>query len=139
MSSIASYLSLTADPLPKSQIFFSYSGRKIYSVTDKQPVAVRDHLLLAYGSIEDKQSAKELPAKQKQAQLADPLTTFGYAYEAEPGGRSLALIRAAKHAKDLGATNEEIIDLIWAINSYWVEPLPEKEIERTLISQIRRW
>lgn len=139
MSSVASYLSLVADPLPKSQIFFSYSGRKIYSVTDKQPVAVRDHLLLAHGSIEDKPLAKDLPAKQKQAQLADPLTTFEYAYEAEPGGRSLALIRAAKHAKDLGATNEEIINLMWAINNYWVEPMPEKEIENTLISQIRRW
>lgn len=137
--SVAQYLSLTADPLPKSQIFFSYAGRAIYSVTDKEPIEVRDHLLLAHGSIEDKPSAKELPTKQKQTQLADPLTTFEYAYEAEVGGRSLALIRAAKHAKDLGATNEEIIELMWAINNYWVEPLPDKEMESTLISQIRRW
>lgn len=138
-SSIAQYLSLTADPLPKSQIFFSYSGRQIHSVVDKQPVEVRDHLLLAYGSIEDKPTARELPTKQKQAQLADPLTTFEYAYEAEPGGRSLALIRAAKHAKDLGASNDEIIELMWAINSYWVEPMANTEIEKTLLSQIRRW
>jgi len=139
MASVAQYLSLAADPLPKSQIFFSYSGRTIYSVTDKEPVEVRDHLLLAHGSIENKPSAKELPSKQKSAQLADPLTTFEYAYEAEPGGRSLALIRAAKHARDLGASNDDIINLIWAINSYWVEPMPEEEVERTLLSQVRRW
>lgn len=139
MRSVADYLSITADPLPKSQIFFSYQGRNVLSVTTKAPIEVRDHLLFAHGQSESKIEPKAIPKTQQKAMLADPLTTFEYAYEAEPGGRSLVLIRAAKHARDLGSTTEDIITLLRAINDYWQFPLPPAEFERTIIAQVSRW
>jgi hypothetical protein len=138
-ASIANYLALTVDPLPKSQIFFSYSGRNVLSVTDKQPLEVRDHLLYAHGQSESKIEPTRLSNKEKQAQLADPLTTFSYAFEAEPGSRSLSLIRAAKHARDLGQSNDDIIALMHSINDYWQFPISQEELSRTIISQIQRW
>jgi len=138
-ASIAKYLSITADPLPKAQIFFSYAGRTVMSVTDKQPIEVRDHLLQAHSLTESKVEPTRLTTKQKQSQLADPLTTFNYAFEAEPGGRSLSLIRAAKHARDLGQPNDDIIALMHSINNYWQFPLDQEELDRTILSQIRRW
>lgn len=139
MASIAEYLSLTADPLPKSQIFFSYADRVIHSVTTANPIEVREHILFANSQSEQRTPAITLSTPQKKAQLADPLVTFEYAFEAEPGGRSLSLIRAAKHAKDLGSTNEDIIALMHAINDYWQFPLDNSELQRTILNQISRW
>ncbi len=65
--------------------------------------------------------------------------TFWYAFEMSKGGRSLALIRAARHAKDLNATEYQVVNLMWTINNYWVHSLDETEVERTVISQIKRW
>lgn len=139
IKSITDFISITADPLPKSQAFFSYAGRNVLSVTNANTIEVRDHLLLAHDSVENKVEPAKLPKAQQQALLNDPLTTFSYAFEAQPGGRSLSLIRAAKHAKDLGLSNEGIMQLITDINDYWDIPMDTEEIDRTIFSQVRRW
>ncbi len=71
--------------------------------------------------------------------LEDPLETFSYAFNAPEGGRSRNLIRAAYHAKDLGASIEDIIALMHEINDYMDYPLPDREFQANIINQIQRW
>jgi len=136
VESIGKYLGIDIDLLPPSQIMFGYKGRNVLSVIDGVPLEVKQHLI--YANTEEAKKTIPTP-KEAKTMLSNPMTTFSYAYDAERGGRSLALIRAAKHAKDLGATVDEIIDLVDDINSYWVEPLEEDRFERTIKQQIRRW
>lgn len=135
--SISESLSIKADLLPKSQIYFSYSGRKVLSVIDQHPIAVREHLMLAT-STEDKPQTKPTP-QQAKIMLDNPFSTFSYAFEANKGEGSRSLIRAAYHARDLGMQIDDIIDLMYDISNYWDEPLDENRMEKTIISQIKRW
>lgn len=137
-TSIAKSLSFTMDSLPQSQIFYSYSNRTVLSVIDKQPVAVRDHLMLAHDKVNEKTVEKPLTHPQKKALLDDELTTFSYAFECRENG-SLNLIKAAKHARDLGMPKDDIIDLMYRINDYWVYPMDLDRLNNTIISQIERW
>ena len=138
---VAEELALKVDPLPQSQIFFSYSGRPVLSVLDAQPLPVRDYLVQAIEKSEDAPTPpRALPIAHKQALLADELTTFSYCFECPfDGGGSRSMIRMAYHAKDLGMNNQEIIELVHRANDYWVSPLPEDRLETTVLSQIRRW
>lgn len=138
-TSIAKSLAFNADPLPQSQIFFSYKDRPILSVIDKSPISIRDHLMLAHDKVTEKvPSERPLTSPQKKALLDDELTTFAYAFECTNNG-SLNLIRAAKHARDLGMSNPDIIELMHQINDYWVYPLDNTRLQNTIISQIERW
>ena len=135
-AAIAQDLALKVDPLPQSQIFYAYPDRATYSVTDADPVPVKDYLVIAK---EKAVHSKILPSsKQAQAQLNDPETTFTYAYNAPHGAGSRSLIRAAYHARDLGANLDQTIDLINDINEYWEFPMPQSRMEETLLKQIRR-
>lgn len=137
--SIANSLALKVDPLPQSQIFYSYANREVLSVTDKSPIAVRDHLMFAHDKLTEKSVVeKPLSTPQKRALLDDELTTFSYAFECINNG-SLNLIRAAKHARDLGLPKEEIIALMYRISNYWVYPLDPDRLQATIVSQIERW
>lgn len=139
IKSICEYLSLDADILPKSQIFYSYSGRNILSVTNKSCIEVREHLLQANDEAKAPQVVSTLNEAQKQALLSSPLDTFNYAFNARDGEGSVSLIRAAKHARDLGMSTEEIISLMNEINEYWEVPMESKRFENTIINQIRNW
>jgi len=135
-TAIAEDLALKVDPLPQSQIFYAYPNRRIYSVVDASPVPVKEYLVIAK---EQNNKSKILPSsKQAKTQLQDPETTFTYAYNAPHGAGSRSLIRAAYHAKDLGASYEEVIDLINDINNYWEFPMEEQRLEDTLLKQIER-
>jgi len=137
--SICTYLNIKADILPKSQIYFSYEGRNIFSVTDALPLESKDHIMMATSSETRKESEpKRLTAPQKSAMLDDPLETFNYAFECTANG-SVNLIRAAYHAKDLGATKEEVLELMRDINDFWVYPLEERRFQNTILTQIDRW
>lgn len=135
---IAKDLALVVDVLPQSQIFFSYADRPVLSVTDAEPLQVRNYVMLAKEKVTEK-SAKETKVTSTQAKLmlADPLETFAYAYNAEDGSGSRSLIRAAYHAKDLGADLDYTVELIENINNYWVSPMP---VDRTtkIINQVKR-
>jgi hypothetical protein len=108
-------------------------------VTNAKTVEVRDHLLYALNQVDHKVEPSKLSTTQKKQAISDKLNTFNYAFEATAGEGSVTLIRAAKHARDLGMTNQEIIDLMYEINTYWVSPMPEERFKNTIISQIGRW
>ena len=136
IKSISDSLSLKTDLLPKSQIYFSYSGRNVLSVVDQSPIEVKEHLMLAT-SIEPKVVPQKLSTAQSKAMIADPLTTFEFAYNASNGSRYRSLIRAAFYGKDLGMSHDEIIELIQDISDYWDEPASDKHLSQ-IFSQIKR-
>lgn len=142
---IAEDLLLNVDPLPQSQIFYSYWGdaeRSILSVTDATPIEVRDYLMRANEASENAPSrvASTLSESQKRALIQDKRTTFARAFESINGSGSRDLYWAASYAyKDLGMSKEDTIELIHEINNYWVSPMPEDRLQLTLLQQIQRW
>lgn len=140
ITSIADDLSIPIDMLPKSQIYFSYAGREVLSTLDGEPLQAKKYIMESADKLAEKGTVKPtvLPKAQQKAMLDDPLGTFSYAYEAKHGEGSRSLIRAAKHAKDLGASTEELVTLMNDINNYWTDPIDESTFERTILSQVRR-
>lgn len=137
--SIADYLSLTADLLPQAQIYFSYADREVYSVTDKEKVEARDHILYALAQAEAKpEKPKPVTKAESQALINDKLGTFGYCFEAPQGAGSRSMIRMVHHAKELGMTNEEIENLVLEANDYWAVPMDRTRLDNTILSQVRR-
>jgi hypothetical protein len=86
---------------------------------------------------QNKTTASTVTSKQAKALLSDPLNTFSYAYEAEAGAGSRSLVRAAYHAKDLGASTEDIQTLIRDINNYWYSPLEHSRLDN-ILKQVER-
>jgi hypothetical protein len=114
IKSIAESLSLKTDLLPKSQIYFAYTGRTVLSVTDQSPIEVKEHLLVA-SSTEPRKEPQKLSSAQSRALLSDELETFSYAYNAVPGERYRSLVRLVYHAHDLGADIDYTSDLVEAV------------------------
>ena len=141
MQSITESLALVADPLPQSQIAFSYGDvdRTILSVTDGVPVEVKPHIIRAAELEESKPKATKISKPQQKAMMDDPLETFSYAFEAANGEGSRMMIRAAHYAVDLGSSMEDTIALMHQINNYWDESMSEERFETTIINQIQRW
>lgn len=130
---IADDLNLSADVLPQSQLFFSYSGRPVLSCTDGTPMECRDYVMYAKeketeGGIVE--SIKKIPQNQRNSMLNDPLTTFWYAFDAEKGRRSVTLYRAVRHALDLEADLDYTLDLLEQINAYMSESLDEERFAK---------
>lgn len=139
IQAIADELSIPADKLPKSQIYFSFSDREVLSVLDQSPLEVKPFVMASAEAVTEKQApSKNLSTAQQKTMLADPLTTFQQAYEAKQGEGSRKLIWAAKRAKELGASNEEAEALIVDINNFWDYPMSTTRLENTVLSQIRR-
>ena len=142
---IAEDLALTVDPLPQSQIFFSYwedSRPPILSVTDAAPIAVRDYLMQAHEASGTAQSvaAKSLTDAQKRNLIADELSTFAPAFNAADGEGSRKLIWAAKYAyNDLGMSKDDVIALVNRINAYWLYPMDSERLKITVVNKLLRW
>jgi len=136
IKSIAESLSLKTDLLPKSQIYFAYTGRTVLSVIDQSPIEVKEHLLVA-SSTEPRKEQPKLSPTQSKALLSDELETFSYAYNAVPGERYRSLVRLVYHAQYLGATIDYVSDLVEACNSYWDEPASANAI-RNIHTMIKR-
>lgn len=130
IESVADNLAIKIDLLPKSQIFHSYAGRQILTNFEGNLLVVKPHIEYAFSHEEQ---------IIKKGDLKDPLTTFSYAYNANKGEGSRCLYRAAKHAKDLGATKDDIIKLVHDINNYWVMPMDEIRLYNSIIRQIENW
>jgi len=142
IKSISEYLSVKSDLLPKSQIYFGYSGRNVLSVLDGETINAKEHVMLAYSesSNKTKSDVTKMSAKQRKELLSNPMDTFMYAFECDNDGTgSRSLIRAAYHARDLGMEIDDIIALMHEINNYWSSPMDEQRLENTIISQIRRF
>lgn len=139
---LADDIGLNVDPVPQSQIFFSYSNgeREIMSQLDGQPIAVRDYLIAAKEKTQTSPSAKKLTTPQKKAKIQDERNTFARAFDAEAGRGSIRLIWAAKEAfYQLDMPKEEVIELIKRINDYWVSPMSDERLQATILNQIERW
>lgn len=135
---ISEYLAINSDPLPKSQIFFSYADRLILSTVDAAPLETKQFIIQASETVNSKERPKKITKAQGKTLLNDPLGTFFYAYEASDGEGSRSMIRAALHAKDLGATYDETIDLMYDINNYWSYPMDTTRFERTILQYVER-
>jgi len=136
---ISEALSITADILPQSQIYFSYANRPIYSVIDADPLETKDFLLLAESAALDKpKKPKPTTKAEAKALLDDPMGTFEQAYQASHGEGSRKLIWAAYKAHELGMSHEDIITLMHDINNYWLHPMPEPRFTNTILSIVNR-
>lgn len=135
---IADDLGLKADPLPQSQIFYSYGGRDIYSNTDAGPIETRDYLMYAKDRAADKATVVDVvTTAQKRALLNDPATTFEFCFEAPYGQGSRSMYRMMRYAQDLGASLEQVLQLLDDVNEYWEQPMSEERMEK-LRSQAAR-
>lgn len=133
---IANDLGLVADGLPKSQIFFSYSGRNVLSTLDAEPLVVKPYLDLI-SSIEI--TPKKLPSKSScKAMLNDPFITFDPAFNAKDGEGRRKLIWACRYARELGADREYCKNLLDQITDYWVKGFPEEDLA-AMKRQLDRW
>ena len=136
---LADDLGLVIDVLPQSQIFLSFAGREILSELNGITVNTKRILEGAAKRLRDKpKPAASLPAREKDLKLEDPRETFSYAFEAEKGERSVKIYRALAHAIDLGADAEYIKRLAADINSYFVQPMSDDRLERTLVTPALR-
>lgn len=132
---VSSYIGVKSDILPKSQIFYGFSGRTALSCIDGEKLPISDMLKTIDVRVEP---VKALTSNEKSKVVKDSFNVFNYAYEAPEGQGSIAMFRAFKHAVDLGFTEDETTELLNDINSYWEYPMPEDRFEKTIITQIKR-
>lgn len=129
---IANDLGIQVDVLPQSQIFFSYRDRQTLSVVDGDPLATRDYIMKAKERGAATLTPSELSKREQNNQLNNPLETFWYAYEANAGRRSTLYYRAMRHAKDLGASLDYVINLLNGVNEYVVAPMGRERFDKLL-------
>ncbi len=55
--------------------------------------------------------------------------TFEFAFEAPYGQGSRNMYRMVRYAKDLGATLEEVLQLLDDCNDYWENSMPESRMD----------
>jgi hypothetical protein len=136
---IANELGLIIDVLPQSQIFLAYKGRTVLKQLNGKTLKTKYLLERAAVAARDKpKPASALPAKEKSTKLSDPTETFGYAYAAEPGERSVCMYRALMHAIDLGADGSYLKSLCEEINHSWMDPMDHSRLNRTLLTPALR-
>jgi hypothetical protein len=139
LEEIAQELGLIVDILPQSQIFLSYAGRDILKCLNGKCLSTKNLLERAAKRVVDKpKPANQQPPAVKKQALLDPKETFFYAFEAEKGQRSVLMYRALAHAIDLGADADYVSNLAYEINNYWVSPMEESRLKRTLIDPALR-
>jgi len=137
IKNIVDDLGLISDPLPKAQIYYSYSNRRILSSLDASPLAVKPYLDILASKIQEPKI--DYTTKQVNNMLADPFTTFELAFNAKSGEGGRKLIWAARRARELGASKEYTLDLLHKINEYWVKSYPPDEFEIFILNQVRKW
>jgi hypothetical protein len=136
---IALELGLVIDDVPQSCIFFAFEGREVHTQLESSPLAVKPLLDRAAIRLRDKpKPARELPASNKEQLLADPRTTFEFAFQAEKGERSRLIYRALAYAIDIGADEEYIVNLGNEINDYLVDSMGKTRLDETLIKPALR-
>ena len=136
---LADTLGLVIDVLPQSQIFFSFANRNILMQLEGKTVKTKFILENAAIRMKDKpRPASSLPSKEKSLKLEDPRETFSFAFEAEKGERSVKVYRALAYAIDLGADEDYIVSLANEINNYFIEPMTEDRLMRTLVTPALR-
>lgn len=130
---VAQDLALKVDLLPQSQIFYSYGDRPIYSNLEAAPLEVREYVIKA---LETPETTTSVTSSQAKSLLADPLTTFSYAFDAPYGSASRNVIQAIYHLRDLGGDLQSALQLFEDIQDYWEDPFNETRAE-TMRNQIK--
>jgi hypothetical protein len=87
-------------------------------------------------SLLEEKSAAALPRIEAQAALQSPYATFGFAYDSRSGEGTTKLLAAIHKAKELGASREYIVDLVYAINAFWDSPMPMHRLKSTVLTAI---
>lgn len=140
ISSIASSLGLPKiDKLTQSHVTFGYTNREVLSVLTGNTINPSAHLNIArmkVSEIAEKKALQYASPAECSAALANPYTTFGFAYNASVGNRWATGHAAIHKAKDLGASREYIVDLLYSINDFLDNPKPRSVVEATQISAI---
>ena len=134
INEIAGEMGLVIDVLPQSQIYLSFKDRNILTQLEGKTLKTKFLLEQAAIRMQDKPKAPStLPARERTVLLEDPRETFAFAFNAEPGGRSVSMYKALMYAIDLGADRSYIYNLAEEINGYWVEPMDNERLQRTLV------
>ena len=67
------------------------------------------------------------------------MDTFSYLFNADEGQGSLAMFRAYMHAFDLGASQDEVEELLNNVNyNFWDTPMDEDRFTKTVLVPLRR-
>jgi len=136
IEAIADELNLIVDILPKAQIYYSYVGRTVHSVTDAEKLPTKELIIKASKRQASKPKAPKLTTAQATSALEDHWNTFQYAFEAQNGEGSRMLIRAGLHAIDLGAQWDYVEDLVNRINDYWESQMDQERIDTTILTYL---
>ena len=134
---VATDLALNVDPLPQSQIFFSYPNRTIYSTLDAEPLPAKPYLVASADVATSKVVASVLTPTQRKALLADPVESFNYAFNAPIGAGSRSLIRMAYHLRDMQVPVDEALQLITDAHDYWDTQMESTRFE-AILAQVTR-
>lgn len=139
ITSIATTLGIhRIDKLAQSHITFGYKNREVMSQVNGEKIDPSTHLKMArmkVAELEEK-NASSLSPDQRSDALDRPLSTFKFAFEAQEGDRWRTAHAAIHKAKELGASREYIIDLMYKINDFLDEPKSKEIVEASLFSAI---
>jgi len=137
IGSIAKYLQCNIDRLPKSQLLIGYDNREVLSKLDGIDLDPAPHIEMAIAQVNalNEERIDISPADASKA-LQQPYTTFEFAYNAEVGNRWATSHAAIHKAKELGASDKYIEDLMYSINDFLDVPKPRETVKATLISAI---
>jgi hypothetical protein len=136
---MAQELGLIVDPIPQSQIILSYKNRNILKQLEGKAINAKMLLDRAAVNVKDRPKLPNtLLPKEKTSKLADPRTTFSWAFEGDGEGRSNIMYRALALSIDLGADADYVKNLAKEINEYWSIPMEEERLQRTLITPALR-
>ncbi len=126
-------LGIEIDPVTftKSQIMFGYAGATVLSTLGEDPYDVGDCIKRASENATEAFGKKPTVTRTQMRGLLDnPIETFSYAFKAEQTNRSLSMFRMWKHAKDLGASEEECETLMHDLNySFWEDPVSDERFK----------
>jgi len=127
------------DLLAMSQVIYGYHSRNVLSECNTSPLQADLHLSVAKSIVAAKEAEEAIIATtpgEASAKLANPYSTFSYAYEAQIGDRWKTSMAAIQEAKRLGAPKEYIQDLMYSINDFLDAPKSRQLVRDSLFSAI---
>ena len=139
---LAEELGVKIDPATfvKSQIMFGYKGALVLTELKGEKYDISHAYKTAQASVASAFNKDAKPTRtQKRTMIENPLDTFGYCFNAEEGKGSLAMYRMVMHAFDLGASLDEIEQIVQEVNyEFWDTPMDEDRLRKTILDPIRR-
>ena len=135
MGRVGKHLGLELDLLAQSQQYYGFKGREVLSTLDGEALPASEfvkNLDVVTAPI------KRLTQANLSKVLDDAFDTFSYAYEVSGNTGASSMYRAFKHAKDLGASQEQVIHLLKDICEYRDTDFDEIMKRTGMLNQIER-